>query len=109
MQTINIINFTVTASSEEAEETMESVKRYNYLRAIHAPYYNPPASSTVVKARERRRITAKVHSMLRAFLGQLVFVFFVLEIAYTQQNRDSFYLGKALRDKYGEGIEEVML
>ncbi len=96
----------MTVSSEDTEETVESIQRYKYVRSINSIFYNPPLSSSVVKAREKRRIAAKVHAMFRAFIGQIVFVFFVLEIAYTQQNSDSFYLGKSMRDKY-EGVDEV--
>ncbi|XP_072050241.1 polycystin-1-like protein 2 [Amphiura filiformis] len=97
----------ITTSSEDKPETTETIQRFNYVRAIYTLFYKPPPASSVVKAQEKRRIAAKVQSMFRAFIGQVIFVFFVLEIAYTQQNSDSFYLGQSMRDKY-DGANEVL-
>ncbi|KAJ8038483.1 Polycystic kidney disease protein 1-like 2 [Holothuria leucospilota] len=75
------------------------------LRKSH--FYTPPPAKRVEKARQKRLAQAKMYSMVKALLGQIAFIFLVLEIAYMQRDPNTFLMNQALQNAFTEDIGEI--
>ncbi|XP_071948700.1 polycystin-1-like protein 2 [Antedon mediterranea] len=70
-------------------------------------HYRPPPIQAVEIARKKRQADFKLHSILREFVGQLILVWLVMEIVYTQQDPNSFYFNKIIQDTFTDTLDEV--
>ncbi|XP_071821799.1 uncharacterized protein [Apostichopus japonicus] len=73
----------------------------------NSSFYKPPVTKRVEKARKKRLARAKMYSLLKATLGQVAFIFLVLEIAYMQRDPNTYLMHHTLSNIFTEEADEV--
>ncbi|XP_033098968.1 polycystic kidney disease protein 1-like 2 [Anneissia japonica] len=85
----------------------ESHSKNHLKRKSSMKHYRPPTTQAVKIAREKRQAEAKMHVMIRSFIGQLILMWLVMEIAYTQRDPNSFFLNNIIQTTFTDGLNTV--
>ncbi|XP_022107070.1 polycystic kidney disease protein 1-like 2 isoform X2 [Acanthaster planci] len=70
-------------------------------------FYQPPTGRAVEQAREKRHAERKMYSLIKAFLGHLVFIWLVLQVSIAQRDPAGIYLSLAMRSSFTTKLDQV--
>ncbi|XP_038045501.1 polycystic kidney disease protein 1-like 2 [Patiria miniata] len=98
---LKIIAGVQQSSTMSTQGSTFSAKR----RGTH--FYRPPPGTAVEQAREKRHAERKMYSLIKAFIGQIVFIWLALQVSNAQRDPGSIYLSLAMSNSFTTQLHQV--